>query len=43
MFYLILAFSALWLLIFFYMIVLDRQVKDIKRRLAARMSDSQKQ
>ncbi len=43
MFYLGLAFSALWLLVFFYMIVLDRQVKDIKRRLAARMSSSQKQ
>ena len=43
MFYLALAFSALWLLIFFYLFVLDRQVKDIKRRLAARMPSSQKQ
>ena len=43
MFYLALAFSALWLLAFFYLFVLDRQMKDIKRRLSARMTGSSKQ
>lgn len=38
MLYLGLAFSSLFLLVFFYLIVLDLQIKDIKRRLAARIT-----
>jgi len=36
MFYLCLAFSLLWLIIFIYLFVLDRQIRDIRRRLDAR-------
>ncbi len=38
MFYLCFAFSLLWLINFIYLFVLDRQVKDIARRLAARVA-----
>ena len=37
MFYLGLAFTVLWLVNFAYMFMLDRQTKDIARRLDARM------
>ncbi len=40
MFYLCLAFSALWSVVFVYLFILDRQIKDIGRRLSARMIDS---
>jgi len=33
MFYLCLAFSLLWLISFIYLFALDRQVRDISRRL----------
>jgi hypothetical protein len=36
MFYLCLAFSLLWLINFIYLFFLDRQVKDIGRRLDTR-------
>ena len=38
MFYLALAFSFLWLVLFGYLFVLDRQAADLKRRLDARES-----
>jgi hypothetical protein len=41
MFYLCLAFSVLWLANFIYLIVLDRQTKDISRRFDARTAGSQ--
>lgn len=40
MFYLGLAFSVLWLCNFIYLFILDRQTKDIAKRLDARMTDS---
>ncbi|MHC4912788.1 MAG: CcmD family protein [Planctomycetota bacterium] len=43
MFYFCLAFSLLWLIIFAYVFTLDRQVKDIGRRLDARTSSSEQQ
>jgi CcmD family protein len=36
MFYLCLAFSVVWLVNFIYLFMLDRQTKDIRRRLEAR-------
>ncbi len=36
MFYLGLSFSALWVLVFGYIFYLDRQVKDIRKRLDLR-------
>ncbi|MDO8303963.1 MAG: CcmD family protein [Sedimentisphaerales bacterium] len=36
MFYLCLAFSVLWVVNFIYLFLLDRQLKDIGRRLDAR-------
>jgi len=36
MFYLGLAFSALWLVLFGYLFFVDAQVRDMKRRLQAR-------
>jgi len=36
MFYLCLAFSVLWVVNFIYLFLLDRQQKDIRRRLEAR-------
>ena len=41
MFYLGLAFSLLWLINFVYLFALDRQTKDIGRRLDARAASSQ--
>lgn len=41
MFYLCLAFSLLWLINFVYLFVLDRQVRDISRRLDTRTTNSQ--
>ena len=40
MFYLCLAFSLLWLINFIYLFVLDRQVRDIGRRLDSRIATS---
>jgi CcmD family protein len=37
MVYLCLAFSVLWLVTFLYIFALDRQIKDIGRRLDARV------
>jgi CcmD family protein len=36
MFYLCLSFSLLWLVFFGYVFSLDRQIKDVARRLDAR-------
>jgi len=36
MFYLCLSFSLLWLIIFLYLFCLDRQIKDVAKRLDAR-------
>ncbi|HIJ70427.1 MAG TPA: CcmD family protein [Planctomycetes bacterium] len=36
MFYLCLSFSLSWLIIFVYLFILDRQIKDVARRLDAR-------
>lgn len=41
MFYLCLAFSLLWLINFIYLFVLDRQVRDIDRRLTTRTASAQ--
>lgn len=41
MFYLCLAFSFMWLINFIYLFTLDRQTRDINRRLNARMVGSQ--
>ena len=43
MFYLCLAFSLLWLINFIYLFFLDRQVKDIGRRLDTRTESPQQQ
>ncbi|MHC4365001.1 MAG: CcmD family protein [Planctomycetota bacterium] len=43
MFYFCLAFSLLWLIIFAYVFALDRQIRDIGRRLDARTSSSEQQ
>jgi hypothetical protein len=39
MFYLCLAFSSLWLVSFIYLFVLDRQIRDVGRRLNARTTE----
>ncbi len=36
MFYLCLSFSLLWLIMFLYLFSLDRQIKDVAKRLDAR-------
>lgn len=36
MFYLFLAFSFLWLINFVYLFFLDRQIRDVNKRLKAR-------
>jgi len=41
MFYVCLAFSFLWLCNFVYLFALDRQIKDVGRRLDARVAGSQ--
>jgi CcmD family protein len=41
MIYVCLAFTCLWLSTMLYVFILDRQVKDLTRRLSARLSDSQ--
>lgn len=41
MFYLCLAVSVAWLVYFVYLFTLDRQLKDLRRRLDARITDSQ--
>ncbi|MHC4881452.1 MAG: CcmD family protein [Planctomycetota bacterium] len=38
MFYLCLAFTCLWLTTTAYVFILDRQVKDLTKRLGARLS-----
>ncbi len=38
MFYLFLAFAFLWLINFVYLFSLDRQIKDVNKRLKARSS-----
>ncbi|MFC1781699.1 CcmD family protein [Planctomycetota bacterium] len=43
MLYLSLAFSCLWLCTFVYLFALDRQIKDISRRLSARVTSSKQQ
>jgi len=40
MFYLALAVSVAWLIYFGYLFILDRQIKDLRRRLDARMAKS---
>ncbi|MHC4537763.1 MAG: CcmD family protein [Planctomycetota bacterium] len=40
MFYLCLAVSVAWLVYFVYLFILDRQVRDLRKRLDARTSDS---
>lgn len=40
MFYLCLAVSVAWLVYFAYLFILDRQVRDLRKRLDARTSDS---
>ncbi|MHC4721286.1 MAG: CcmD family protein [Planctomycetota bacterium] len=40
MFYLCLSFSLLWLTIFAYLFYLDRQIKDLAKRLDARSIDN---
>ena len=40
MYYLCLAVSVAWLVYFGYLFYLDRQVKDIRKRLDARTTDS---
>jgi hypothetical protein len=39
MFYLCLAFSSLWLASFVYLFILDRQIRDVSRRLNARTTE----
>lgn len=41
MFYLCLSFSVLWLVVFGYLFRLDGQIRDIRRRLAARQAHSE--
>jgi CcmD family protein len=36
MFYLFIAFAFLWLINFIYLFCLDRQIKDVSKRLKAR-------
>ncbi len=43
MFYLCLTFSFLWLIIFTYLFVLDRQIKNIGKRLDARAASNRQQ
>ena len=43
MMYLCLAFSLTWLISFVYLFALDRQIKDLGRRLDARTAASQKE
>ncbi len=38
MFYLALTFSCLWITLFVYLFTIDRQVKDLAKRLQARSS-----
>lgn len=38
--YLALAVSVAWLVYFAYLLVLDRQIKDLRRRLDARTKES---
>ena len=38
MFYLCLSFTCLWLTTMCYVFILDRQVKDLSKRLSARVS-----
>ncbi|MHC4475448.1 MAG: CcmD family protein [Planctomycetota bacterium] len=40
MYYLCLAVSAAWLIYFAYLLTLDRQIRDIRRRLDARIKDA---
>ena len=40
MFYLCLAVSVAWLVYFVYLFVLDRQVRDLRKRLDARTTNS---
>ncbi|MHC4397472.1 MAG: CcmD family protein [Planctomycetota bacterium] len=40
MFYLCLAVSVAWLVYFVYLFILDRQVRDLRKRLDARTSGS---
>ena len=40
MFYLCLAVSVAWLIYFIYLFILDRQLKDLRRRLDARTTNS---
>lgn len=41
MLYLCLAFTCLWLTTMVYVFILDRQVKDLSRRLSARVSSNE--
>jgi len=40
MFYLCLAVSVTWLVYFAYLFILDRQVRDLRKRLDARTTNS---
>lgn len=40
MFYLCLAVSVAWLVYFVYLFILDRQVRDLRKRLDARTTNS---
>lgn len=40
MFYLCLAVSVAWLVYFVYLFILDRQLKDLSRRLDARITNT---
>jgi len=43
MFYLCLAVSVAWLVYFVYLFILDRQLKDLSRRLDARITNTREQ
>ena len=43
MFYLCLAESVAWLVYFVYLFILDRQLKDLSRRLDARITNTREQ
>ncbi len=43
MFYLCLAVSAAWLVYFVYLFILDRQLRDLSRRLDARITNTREQ